>query len=84
MCLFRKKLADILSLIFSLSGLVLCMAMLKKLTAHADMSGWTDKYTLLPVSDMYSRRILPCIIPVVFSVIIAAVQLRNCAGRKGE
>ncbi|MBR5681992.1 MAG: hypothetical protein IKW96_01750 [Ruminococcus sp.] len=75
LCLFRKNLPDILSIILSFAGLVLCMVMLKKLTGHADASGWTDKYTLEPVSGMYIRRILPCIVPVLMSGAIAAVQL---------
>ena len=75
LCLFRKKTADILSIILSASGLVLCLTMLHRLAAHADSAGWTDKYTLSPVSDMYIRRILPCIVPVVMAVVIAAVQL---------
>ena len=75
LCLFRKNLPNILSLFLSFAGLFLCMAMLKKLTDHADASGWTDKYTLAPVSGMYVRRILPCIIPVLMSGAIAAVQL---------
>ena len=75
LCLLRNNLSDILSIIFSFAGLVLCMVMLKKLTNHADASGWTDKYTLEPVSGMYLRRILPCIIPVLMSSAIAVVQL---------
>ena len=75
LCLVRRDLPDILSVVSSLSGLALCMAMLKKLTDHADHSGWTDKYTLLPISDMYTSRIMPCIIPVLLCIVIAAVQL---------
>lgn len=75
LCLFRKNLPNMLSIILSSAGLVLCMAMLKKLTGHADASGWTDKYTLAPVSGMYIRRILPCIVPVLMSAVISAVQL---------
>lgn len=82
LCLFRRKLPDILSVAASVSGLVLCMAMLKKLTEHADAKGWTDKYTLLPVSDMYRSRVLPCIIPVIMAVTIAAIQLCSYGQRK--
>ena len=77
LCLLRKKIANILSAVFSSAGLVLCLVMLKQLTDHADLRGWTDKYTMLPVSDMYMRRIMPCIIPAALTVIIAAVQLRS-------
>lgn len=75
LCLFRKDLPDIASIALSLCGFALCMIMLKRLTAHADSSGWTDKYTLQPISDMYRARIMPCIIPAALSVIIAAAQL---------
>ena len=74
-CLFRKKLPNILTLPLAAGGLVLCLVMLHKLTGHADISGWTDKYTMLPVSDMYMRRILPSIAPAALTVIIAIVQL---------
>ncbi|WP_173385476.1 hypothetical protein [Ruminococcus flavefaciens] len=75
LCLFRKNLPNILSAVLSVGGLILCLAMLKILTDHADASGWTDKYTLSPVSGMYTARILPCIIPAVMAAVIAAVQL---------
>ncbi|MCR4640333.1 hypothetical protein [Ruminococcus sp.] len=78
LCLFRKKLPNILSILLAVSGLVLCLVMLSRLTDHADLSGWTDKYTLLPVSDMYMRRILPSIAPCVLTAAIAAVQLKRC------
>ena len=66
-----------LAIILALGGLVLCLVMLKQLTDHADSSGWTDKYTMLPVSDMYMRRILPSIAPCVLTAAIAAVQLKR-------
>jgi len=78
LCLFRKKLPDIMAILLALGGLVLCLVMLKRLTDHADFSGWTDKYTLLPISDMYMRRILPSIAPCALTVIIAAAQLKRC------
>ncbi|MBP5578813.1 MAG: hypothetical protein J6X56_04940 [Ruminococcus sp.] len=78
LCLFRKKLPDIMAILLALGGLVLCLVMLKRLTDHADFSGWTDKYTLLPISDMYMRRILPSIAPCALTAIIAAVQLKRC------
>jgi hypothetical protein len=51
------------------------MAMLHKLVSHAYRCGWTDKYTLQPISSMYKSRILPCIIPVVLSIAVALIQL---------
>lgn len=78
LCLFRKKIMNIISLFTSVGGLVLCMVMLKRLTDHADASGWTDKYSLEPVSGMYTSRILPCIAPVAVAAVIAVVQLLSC------
>lgn len=75
LCLFRKKITNILSVFLSVGGLVLCMIMLKRLTDHADASGWTDRFTLEPISAMYNSRILPCIAPVVIAVAIAAVRI---------
>lgn len=73
--LIRRNLADILSVILSVSGLTTCLVMLSRLISHADRSGWTDKYSLLPISSMYRSRILPCIVPVALSVVIAVIQL---------
>ena len=75
LCLFRKPAMNKLSALLSVSGFVLCMVMLNRLTAHADASGWTNKYTLEPVSSMYDSRILPCIAPVAIATVIASVQL---------
>ena len=75
LCIFRKNAANILSLVFSTSGFILCMIMLHKLVSHANRCGWTDKYTLQPISSMYITRILPCVIPVALSVVIALIQL---------
>lgn len=74
-CLFRKKTANISAIIFSSGGFILCMAMLSKLAAHADKSGWSDKYTMTPISDMYRTRLIPCVIPVVLVIIAAVIQL---------
>jgi hypothetical protein len=75
LCLFRKPAMNKLSAFLSVSGFVLCMVMLNRLTDHADASGWTNKYTLEPVSSMYDSRILPCIAPVAIATVIASVQL---------
>lgn len=74
LCIPHKNLPNILSAVMSAAGLVLCMIMLKKLTSHADLSGWTDKYSLTPISSMYRSRILPCIVPAVLTVIISLIQ----------
>ncbi|WP_296694993.1 hypothetical protein [Ruminococcus sp.] len=75
LCIFRKNAADILSIVFSAGGFILCMVMLYKLVSHADRCGWTDKYTLQPISSMYKARILPCIIPAAMAIAVALIQL---------
>ena len=72
--LFRKKVLNLISVILSCTGFILCMIMLCRLVNHADSNGWRDNFTLTPVSDMYRTRIMPVIIPSVLSV---ATALRN-------
>lgn len=74
LCLFKRNFTNMLSLFFSVGGYVLCMSMLYRLAAHADASGWTDNFTLSPISSMYKSRILPCIFPVLTAVAIAIIQ----------
>ncbi len=75
LCLSGRKIPNILSIIFSVSGIILCMTMLYKLCSHADYSGWNDKFTMNPISDMYKMRILPCFIPVLMSLVTSALNL---------
>ncbi|MDE6665218.1 MAG: hypothetical protein K2K14_03390 [Ruminococcus sp.] len=69
--LFRKKILNLISVILSCTGFILCMIMLYRLVNHADRNGWTDNFTLMPVSDMYRTRIMPVIVPSALSVITA-------------
>lgn len=75
LCIFKKRLINIISIICSSSGLVLCLVMLKLLCTHADRAGWTDSVTLTPVSDMYASRLLPVIAPVTLALVIAFNQI---------
>lgn len=75
LCLFRKNILNIISLVFSCSGFALCMTMLYKLCDHADRAGWSDNYNMSPISDMYKSRIMPCIAPFVIAVAVAVLQL---------
>lgn len=68
---FRK---NIISLICSCSGFAECMIMLVKLVKHANSAGWSDAYTMEPVSDMYIARILPTAAPFILAVIAALMQ----------
>ncbi len=71
LCFFRKRILNLISVILSCTGFILCMIMLFSLVNHADNNGWSDNFTLTPVSDMYRTRIMPVIIPSVLSVISA-------------
>ena len=77
--LFRKNILSVISITCNVGGLALCLTMLHKVMAHADAAGWTDNYTMSPISDMYMVRILPSIIPAAIAVILAAVNLASTA-----
>lgn len=76
LCLFRKSFPNLISMIMSVTGFVLCMAALHKLIRHAESAGWMGHgvYSLVPVADMYRQRIIPVILPFLLTLIIAAVQ----------
>jgi hypothetical protein len=65
---------NVASLICICAGFALCMLMLVKLMNHADSAGWSDNYTMEPVSDMYFRRIMPVIAPFVIGVALGLIQ----------
>ncbi|MBO7395660.1 MAG: hypothetical protein J6U16_06035 [Ruminococcus sp.] len=71
----RRNLPNIAAIVSSVGGLALCLAMLYKLCFHADAAGWTDKFALTPISDMYRARLLPSIAPAAIAAVVAAVQL---------
>lgn len=75
LCIFRKNLLNIISAVCSAGGLALCLDMMYKLCDHADRAGWTDNFSMTPISDMYKVRITPSIAPVAIALAIAAVQL---------
>lgn len=70
-CFFRKKILNIISIILSCSGFILCMIMLFFLVKYADNNGWSDNFTLMPISDMYKSRIMPVVIPFILSALTA-------------
>lgn len=65
---------NIAALISDAAGFALCMFMLYIVMNHADSSGWSDNYTMEPVSGMYFRRIFPVIIPCILTAAIAVIQ----------
>lgn len=71
LCIFRK---NIVSVICSCCGFALCMAMLYKLTEHADSAGWTNKFTMEAISSMYIHRIVPTAAPFIIAVTLALIQ----------
>ena len=78
----RRNLPNIAAIVCSVSGLVLCLVMLCKLCTHADAAGWTDKFALTPISDMYRARVLPSIVPAATAVVLAGARL--CSHEAGE
>lgn len=75
LCISRKELPNILALVLDIPGIVLCMAMLYKIADHADRAGWSDKFTMEPISEMYKERLIPCVIPAALILVTALVQL---------
>ncbi|MDO4862846.1 MAG: hypothetical protein Q4A05_01645 [Ruminococcus sp.] len=75
LCLSRRNLPNIVSVVCSVGGPVLCLAMMYRLCAHADAAGWTDKFAMTPISDMYRARIMPTIAPAAIAVVVAVIQL---------
>ncbi|MDE7363272.1 MAG: hypothetical protein K2N27_00065 [Ruminococcus sp.] len=77
MCLFRKKILNIISLVCTFSGFLICLIMIYLICSHADNAGWSDNYTMNPVSDMYKSRLLPVIFPTILSQITAVVNIKK-------
>ena len=71
----EKRITAVLSLILTAGGLVLCLCMLSTLISHADSAGWSDNYTMEPVSGMYRRRIMPAVLPAVMAAGTAVSRL---------
>lgn len=76
-CLFTKKAINIISLSCSVSGVIICFIMLYLLCKHADSAGWSDNYTMLPVSNMYKSRLIPVIFPSAISTFIAIFHIKQ-------
>ncbi len=73
----KKRIFLVLSAIFTVIGLILCLVMIYILCTQADSAGWADNYTMEPVSRMYKERLLPVIMPAVM-VIVADVFKLMC------
>lgn len=56
------------------AGFAAAMTVMVKMMNIADERGWSDMYTMQPVSDMYRNRILPTVIPFVLLIITAVLQ----------
>lgn len=76
LCLFRKSLPNLLSMLTAVPGFAVCITALSRLADHAEKAGWMGHgaYALMPVADMYRQRILPVILPFLLTCVIAAVQ----------
>lgn len=72
LCIFNK---NILSIINSSTGLLICITILYLVTDYADNSGWTDPYTLNPTSNMYFSRIIPTVFPSLGNILISVIKI---------
>ena len=72
----KKRFFLVLSVIFTVAGLLLCLVMVYILCTHADSAGWADNYTMEPVSRMYRERLLPVIVPAVMAIAADVFKLR--------
>ena len=72
LCILKKYKSAI---ILSPTGLALSLISLFYVSHHADFAGWSDKYTMQPISNMYIERNLPVIIPFLICVILSAFKL---------
>ena len=79
----KKRKLNILSMIVSLSGAVLCMAMLYKICRHAQLAGWSSMLTSEPAESIYQRRILP-VLTTVFAAIVNSLSKILKYGRKNN
>lgn len=77
--LIKRNIASIAS---NVIGLILCMISLAQLRSHADAKGWSNRFTLEPISNMYARRIFPVIVPFILALVVAAAQ--QLTGEKRE
>ena len=76
LCIFRKNLTNLLSPFFSVSGFITCMYVLSRLVARAKANGWHGSgiYEEVSASYTFQTRLIPCILPVGLSVVIALCQ----------
>ena len=56
------------------AGFAAAMTVLAKMMKYADESGWSDRYTMQPASDIYRNRILPTLIPFILLIAAAVLQ----------
>lgn len=75
LCMFRKNIPNIVALICSVGGFALCIMMLRLICFHADAAGWTDKYAMTPISDMYKARIVPSVAPAIIATAVSLIQI---------
>lgn len=72
LCVLKKyKLSVILSPI----GVTASLIALFFISRHADFAGWSDKYSMQPISSMYLHRNLPVIFPFIICVVLSSFKL---------
>lgn len=71
LCMIKLNVSAVLA---ETAGFAAAMTVMVKMMNCADERGWSDMYTMQPVSDIYRNRILPTIVP--FLLLIAAAVLQ--------
>ena len=71
LCMMKFNLAAVIA---NTAGFAAAMTVLAKMMKYADESGWSDRYTMQPASDIYRNRILPTLIPFILLIAAAVLQ----------
>lgn len=65
---------NIIAVLTDTVGFAAAMTVLSKMMKFADESGWSDRFTMQPASDIYRNRILPTLIPFILLIAAAVIQ----------
>lgn len=71
LCMIKRNISAVVT---ETAGFAAAMTVMVKMMNLADERGWSDMYTMQPVSDMYRNRILPTVIPFVLLIAAAVLQ----------
>lgn len=71
LCMIKRNISAVVT---ETIGFAAAMTVMVKMMNIADERGWSDMFTMQPVSDMYRNRILPTVIPFVLLIAAAVLQ----------